>query len=102
MRSCIECNHKFTFQDRLKSIINLKGYLKCPQCNSAYKPKPNIYMGIYTGLVVFITSIGFDYITLSNIKIKILLHIFILFIVLSLFYLLPHRWHKYKELEKNN
>lgn len=99
MNSCTECNHKFTFYDRLKSFLNFRGYLKCPQCNSVYKPKPNIYMGIYDGLVFFTTAIGFDYITLSNFKIKILLHIFILFIVLSLFSLLPHRWHKYTRIK---
>ena len=99
MKSCTECNHKFTVYDRLKSILNFKGYLKCQQCNSVYKPKPDIYMGIYTGLVVFITSIGFDYITLSNFKIKILLHIFILFIVLSLFYISPHRWQEYTRIK---
>ncbi|WP_411168509.1 TIGR04104 family putative zinc finger protein [Clostridium sp. MB05] len=98
MRNCIECNHKFTFHDRLKSMLNLKGYLKCQQCNSVYKPKPNIYMGIYTGLVVFISIIGFDYVTLSNFKLKLILHIFILILVLSLFYVLPHRWHKYTKI----
>ena len=99
MKICTECNHKFTFYDRLKNILNFKGYLKCKQCNSVYKPKHNIYRGVYTGLAVFITSFGFNYITLSNFKIKILLHFFILFIVLSLFDLLPHRWHKYTRIK---
>ena len=33
MKSCIECNHRFTFSDRLKSLFSQKGYLKCPECN---------------------------------------------------------------------
>ncbi|GAA0085958.1 hypothetical protein UT300007_23970 [Clostridium sp. CTA-7] len=98
MRICIECNHRFTFYDRLKSILNLKGYLKCQQCNSVYKPKPNIYNGIYSGLVVFTAMIGFDYITLNNFTLKLILQIFILVLFLSLFYVLPHRWHKYTKI----
>ena len=93
MKSCIECNHEFTFNERLKSLLSFKGYLKCQQCNSVYKPEPNIYRGIYSGLVVFISISGFDYIPLRNSILK-----FILVFLLSLFYILPHRWHKYTKI----
>lgn len=99
MKGCTECNYKFTVYDRLKSLLNFKGYLKCKKCNSIYKPNPNIYRGVYTGLVVFIISFGFNYINLSNFKIKILLHFFTLFICLSLFNLVPHRWKKYTRIK---
>lgn len=98
MRNCIECNHKFTLYDRLKGLLNLRGYLKCQQCNSVYKPNQNIYMGIYTGLVIFISINVFDYIILGNFVLDIVLHIFILFIVLSLFYVFPHKRLKYTKI----
>ena len=98
MKSCIECNHEFIFNERLKSLLSFKGYLKCQQCNSVYKPEPNIYRGIYSGLVVFISISGFDYIPLRNSILKFILDIFILVFLLSLFYILPHRWHKYTKI----
>lgn len=66
MKNCIECNHRFTFYDRLKTIFNLRGHLKCPQCNSVYKPKANAYRGIYYFLVTFIAMTVFDKVTLNN------------------------------------
>lgn len=98
MKNCIECNHKFTFKDRLKSMSNLKGYLNCPQCNSVYKPEPNLYRGIYYGLVMFILLTVFNYIDFSNYILGLVLIILILVPVLSLFCVLPHRWHKYKKI----
>ena len=98
IKNCIECNHSFTFHDRLKSILNLKGYLKCQQCNSVYRPEPNLYRGIYSGLVIFIVLTVFNYIDFSNYILGLILLIFILVPVLSLFYVLPHRWHKYKKI----
>lgn len=99
MKSCTECGNKFTFYDKLKSILNFKGYLRCKKCNSVYKPEPNVYRGIYSGLVVFISIIGFDYIPLNNFTLKLILNISILIFILSLFYLLPHRWHKYTRIK---
>lgn len=83
MKNCVQCNHRFTFYDRLKTLFNLKGYLKCPKCNSVYKPISNIYRAIYYFLVFFISPmIIFNNLTLSNSMLRFILYMlfFIIYI----------------------
>lgn len=88
MKNCIKCNHKFTFNDRLKSILNLKGYLKCSEWNSVYKSKVKVYRAIYTFLVIVICSMVYDN---TILKPNISNFIFIVVPILLLFDDLPHR-----------
>ncbi|WP_164488966.1 hypothetical protein [Romboutsia sp. Marseille-P6047] len=41
MKTCTQCNNKFTFIDRLKFLFN--GHLKCTHCNADYRSEANIY-----------------------------------------------------------
>lgn len=100
MKNCVQCNHRFTFYDRLKTLFNLKGYLKCPKCNSVYKPISNIYRAIYYFLVFFISPmIIFNNLTLSNSMLRFILYMLIVTPILLLFDVLPHRWHKYIKMD---
>lgn len=98
MRNCTECNHKFTFYDRLKCIFNLKGRLKCAECKSIYKPKANIYKGIYYFLVSFVSMNVYGNIELNNYILKSILYMLTIVPILLLFDVLPHRWHKYIQI----
>lgn len=98
MKSCIECNHKITFYERLKSSLNFKGCLKCSQCKSVYKPAPTPYKGIYYFLVIFISSMLSSNILLTNSILKFLLYVFIVVPILLLFDVLPHKYNKYTKI----
>lgn len=95
MRSCIECNYKFRFNDRLKAAFTVEGKLKCPQCNSTYKPELNIYRGIYFVLIATIYNAIFEHINFDNIIVRIL----IITLGVYLFDLLPHRYQKYTKID---
>ncbi|GEM_PF-6569077 len=97
MKICIECNHKFTLTDRLKSAIRLKSYLKCPKCNSVYKPEKTLCRRIYYVLVLFISLIISNSIELNNSLLRYILLIFILTPGLMLYDFIPHRWQKYRK-----
>ncbi len=94
-----ECNHKFTFYDRLKCILNLTEHLKCTKCNSIYKPKANVYRGIYIFTILILNIFVFNnIITLNDFMLKIKLQILIIIVTFPLFDLLPHRWHRYEKI----
>lgn len=99
MNNCIECNHKFTFYDRFKSLSNLSGHLKCPDCSSVYKPKANIYRGIYTLLVLVVSNMVISNIAFKVYILNFILHMVIIVPILLLFDILPHRWHKYTKIK---
>lgn len=98
MKNCIKCNHNFIFKDRLKTLLNLNGYLKCTQCGAVYKQKANMYRGIYYALVIYTYMMVFSNITLNNFVLECVLQMFLTIITLLLFDLLPHRWHKYTKI----
>lgn len=95
----MECNHKFTCSDRLKTFRDLTGDLKCPQCNSVYKPTFNVYKFIYLMLVYFVSTMIFHKVTLNNYILKVTLFMIIVVPIFLLFDILPHRWHRYKKSE---
>ncbi|MGL5750188.1 MAG: hypothetical protein ACRCXT_06650, partial [Paraclostridium sp.] len=96
MKNCIKCNHRFTFKDRLKSILNLRGNLKCRACKAIYKPKSNIYRAIYVGIVTFIMMMIFFDINISNNTLKWGIYMVTIFPIYLLFDVLPHRFHRYE------
>lgn len=98
MNNCIECGYKFTFVDRLKIYLNLKGNLTCPQCKSVYRDNFNIYRGIYNGLVTSIFMMISFKVNLSNNVLKFILYTTIYLIILILFDVIPHRLHRYKKI----
>lgn len=99
VRNCTECNHKFTFYDRLKCILSLKEHLKCTECNSIYKSKANVYRGIYTFIILISNMFVFNnIIILNDFMLKIKLQILMIIITFPLFDLLPHRWHRYEKI----
>lgn len=99
MKNCIECNHKFTISDRLKSIIRLKGYLQCPNCNSKYKTKPTFYGWLYYFLVLIISHKIFTYIELNNSILRYSLYALFVTPILMAYDILPLSWHKYRKLD---
>lgn len=99
MKNCIECGYKFTFVDRLKIYLNLKGNLTCPQCKSVYRDNFNIYRGVYYGLVTFISMMIFFEVNLSNAVLKYILYMTIYLTILILFDVIPHRMHRYKKVD---
>lgn len=98
MKNCTECNYKFKFGNRLKTICNLKGNLKCHKCKTVYKPKSNIYRGIYYGVVTFTSLTVSENIILKDSMLKFILYIIIVMPILLLFEILPHKWHKYEKI----
>lgn len=99
MKNCMECNHKFTCSDRLKTFIDLTGHLKCPKCNSVYTQTFNVYKFIYWMLVYFVSTMIFHKVTLNNYILKAALFMIIVVPIFLLFDILPHRWHRYKKIE---
>ena len=97
MNNCIECNHRFTFSDKLKSAIRLKNYLKCPKCNSVYKPEITFCRWIYYFLVILISLRISTNIKLNNFLVKGILCFLIVTPILLLYEVIPHRWHKYRK-----
>ena len=98
MKNCIECNHKFTISDRIKSAIKLNPYLKCQNCNSKYKPEPTFYGWIYNFLVLVISGNISSNIELNNSLLKCSLYVLIVTPILMLYYSLPLSWHKYRKI----
>lgn len=98
MKNCIECNHRFTFSDRLKSVFEKKAYLKCPECNSGYTPKITVYRGIYDFLVFFITLRLWNRVELNSLLLECILYVLIAIPILSLYDVIPHRWQKYTKI----
>ena len=104
MRFCKDCNSKFSFLDRLKSIPKDYGELKCRNCNAVYRQKPNIYKGIFGGLIFFIYLNNQESIKAlikftDNILIKGIIMVLLLVISTLVFDLIPHRWQKYEKCE---
>jgi CXXC-20-CXXC protein len=100
MRFCEECNSKFSFLDRLKSIPKEYGDMKCANCNTIYRQKRNIYKGIFNGLVVFICLQNQDLIKFTdNIFIKGIIMVVLVVVITLVFDLIPHRWQKYEKYE---
>jgi hypothetical protein len=104
MRFCEECNNKFSFLDRLKSIPKDHGELKCRNCNAVYRQKSNIYKGIFGGLVFFIYLNNQDYLRslirfTDNILIEGIILVFFTVVSSFVFDLIPHRWQKYERYE---
>lgn len=98
MKSCTNCNHNFTLADRLKAGFNLKGYLKCPDCKSAYKPKHTIQRRIYYFLVVFITLLISFKLELNNSILECILYALIVTPIIILYDVLPHKWSNYTKI----
>lgn len=100
MRFCEECNSKFSFLDRLKSIPKEYGDIKCSNCNTVYRQKRNIYKGIFGGLITFICLQNQDLIKFTdNILIKGSIVSLVMIASLFVFDLIPHRWQKYERYE---
>lgn len=98
MKNCTECNHRFTFYDRLKSFFSFKGYLKCPECNSSYKPESSWYRLIYTFLVFYITLGLCNRIELNSFILECILYVLIVTPIIFLYDAIPHRWQKYTKV----
>lgn len=101
MNNCPECSYNFTYKDRLKSCFNLRGRLKCKQCNSIFKENFNIIRGLYYGVVAFVSNmiyLKFDHYNMSFV-LSILSYVIIVTPILILFDLLPHKWHQYKKID---
>ena len=98
MRNCIECNHRFSFFDRLKSFFSIKGYLRCPECNSSYKPKVTWYRWIYVFLAFYITFGLFNIIELHSFILECILYALIVTPIIFLFDAIPHKGQKYTKV----
>lgn len=102
MKSCTKCNYNFTFSDRLKAFLSLNGHLECPQCYSVYRPKDNMYRGMYYFLVIYICMFLSDKIVLEinleNFILKLVLQIFIMIVSFSLFDVIPNGYQEYKKI----
>lgn len=98
MKNCIECNHRFTFSDRLKSVFEKKAYLKCPECNSSYKPKVTWYRWIYSFLVFFITLRLWNRVELNSLLLECIIYALIVTPILLLYDVIPHKWNKYTKI----
>lgn len=93
MKNCSECNYTFTFKDRLKSTLVRD--LKCKNCNSVYRIESSIYRFIYGCIVMLLLSCISNYIRIflgSSIK------VLILFIILIVFDLIPHKFQIYTKI----
>lgn len=93
MKNCSECNYTFTFKDRLKSTLVRD--LKCKNCNSVYRIESSIYRFIYCCIVMLLLSCISNYIRIflgSSIK------VLILFIILIVFDLIPHKFQIYTKI----
>lgn len=102
MKNCTECNYRFTFKDRLKTSFSFRGRLKCRSCKSIYKPKVNIYRGLYYGFVTFIFMLKMPEVSISNKLWEWMLYMSILWPIYLLFDVLPHRWHRYEKIDETN
>lgn len=94
MNRCIECNHKFSINDRFKS----SGYLNCPNCNSKYKPKVTVLSSVYTFGAFYFTNMLWKPIRASE-MLDFLLYMVVLFILLKVYHLLPHWVHRYSKID---
>lgn len=94
MKNCIECNYKFTMWDRLKSKIRLFECLQCPNCNSKYKHELTFYRFSY----YFLAFTMCYNIKLNNWLLECILYVMIATIILTVYDVVPHKWHKYKKI----
>lgn len=93
MKNCSECNYTFTFKDRLKSTLLRE--LKCKNCNSIYRIESSIYRFIYSCIIMLSLSFISNYASIflgSSIK------VLILFIILIVFDLIPHKFQIYTKI----
>ncbi|SCH47172.1 hypothetical protein [Romboutsia sp. 1001713B170207_170306_H8] len=97
MKTCTQCNNKFTFIDRLKFLFN--GHLKCTHCNADYRSEANIYRGIYIFTILMLNIFIFNYVIILNDFLEqTIVQVLIITITFPLFDLLPNRWQKYKRV----
>lgn len=105
MINCEECNYKFTFFDRLKSIFT--GKLKCKNCSSKYVPRANFTRFLYFFLVIFLNNtyiISSNYFNISYFGVKsfdkkLFLSILIFLILLPSYDLFFYRFNHYKKVD---
>lgn len=98
MKNCTECNYNFTFNDRLKSTLN--GKLKCKTCNAVYREQPTIYVFLYYSFIFFTAFLLRDRVKLENIALDFILYMMVLVPILLLFNLIPHKWHRYRRIDR--
>ncbi len=101
MNYCEKCKHKFTFKDRLKGFLklSLNHTLKCTQCGAIYIAVRTIYSFIYYFLINSIYIFLLIFLIRNNISNKtiyIILCVLNYFIFNSLYYLIKHKYQKYK------
>ncbi|MGX4601741.1 TIGR04104 family putative zinc finger protein [Faecalimicrobium sp. JNUCC 81] len=99
MKNCIECNHEFTYLDRLKTIFSFNLSLKCPKCNSLYEKENNLCRGGYYVLIIFLGMFIYDYIDIDNFILETLIYIIIAILAILLFDIFPHKWNKYIKIK---
>ncbi len=98
MKSCIVCNYKFTFKDRLKGTNK---NLKCVHCNTSYKSKHTIALFLYNFLIFFVAiNLQFEF-SMNNKFLEFILFMLIVCPVLLLYHLVPHRFQKYAIIKPN-
>lgn len=94
MKRCEKCGYKFNMRDGLKSY--LKNIIECPNCNSRFKKQSRlIYLSFISVIDVQIYINAISDITLLNVSIYLLIS----FIIWTIFEIVPHKLHSYKEIE---
>lgn len=98
MKNCIECNHNFTTLERIKGSLTLRGHLKCPECNSVYKPEVTFVKFIYVFITVMFAIELSDYIAPNSLLLECIISGFTAFVAFLVYYAIPHRWNLYKKI----
>lgn len=98
MKNCTKCNYRFTIFDKLRSGFRTKECLKCPECNSLYKPKMTFVRITYMFFAIFSSLWVNDSIKWNSDILKAIATATSVVVLLTIYNVIPHKWHKYEKI----